>query len=244
MPRPPRLDFTDTFHHVFNRGNAKQAIFLDDEDRSFFLTKLLALKREADLLILAYCLMTNHFHLALRRGGIPLHKIMHRLLTVYAGYFNAKWAHIGHPFQGRYGNRPIMSDTDLMGVIRYVHLNPVEAGLARQPDDWPWSGHREIVHGRQELVEVDFVNGLFGGAEAYSAFVADRANNKQERIDLAALAGDHEPLLRGPLKTREATELRRDFVVEALRCGYRQSEIADYLGRTRGAISLLLTRKK
>lgn len=153
MARTTRRDAPDTCHHVYSRGNGKQAIFIDDEDRSFFLRRLIALAAELDFTIRAYCLMHNHFHLALQRGSTPLPKLMHRLLTAYSRVFNDRWNKVGHAFQGRYGSRLITSDADLMGVIRYIHLNPVAAGLVGQPSGWAWSSHRDILQGDSKIVD-------------------------------------------------------------------------------------------
>ena len=128
MPRQPRLDFQDTTHHIFHRGDGKEPIFLDDADRRFFLRRLRALQRELHFKLFAFCLMDNHFHLALKRAVVPLHKIMQRLLTAHARVFNDRWAKVGHTFQGRYGSRPVRSDADLMGLVRYIHLNRSKRG--------------------------------------------------------------------------------------------------------------------
>ncbi len=241
MPRQPRLDFEDTTHHAFHRGDGKEPIFLDDADRRYFLRRLRELQRELRFKLLAFCLMGNHFHLALKRGLVPMHKIMHRLLTSHARAFNDRWVKVGHTFQGRYGSRPIRSDADLMGIIRYIHLNPVEAGIAATPEAWPWSSHADLIARRSELIDVDFVLGLFGGVDNYLAFMKQPVR-AAERPSLDALAGAEAELLKGASRTTDAIVLRRRFVEEALRCGWRRSDVAAYLGRTRGAVTLLLQR--
>ncbi len=241
MPRKPRLDFPDTTHHLFNRGNGKQPIFVDDADRLFFIRRLAKLKAELDFRIFALCLMGNHFHLAIQRGVVPINKILHRLLTAHARFFNDKWQKVGHTFQGRYGSRPVKNDTDLMGLIRYIHMNPVEAGLADRPESWPWSGHEQILTGAKGIVDADLVRDLFGRVEGYRAFMR-QPQPKHEKTTLQEIAGAAVSEIRGDSTTREAVRLRTEFIEAALSCGYRRSEIAAYLGRTRAAVTMCLKR--
>lgn len=252
MARILRSDFPGTTHHVFGRGNGKQLLFRDGKDCTFFLWKLGKLKQELDFRIFAYCLMKNHYHFAIQTAAIQLRFIMQRLLTSYARVFNDRWNTVGHPFQGRYGARRCKDDNDLRGIIRYVHMNPVEAKLTSLPQDWKWSGHHAVIRGSDPLLDSDFVLDLFGGGEngrrGYTDWLKELPIIRQRPSldEIAASWGTEESvgLIRGAFKTAVVSELRRAFIMEALKSGYRRSAIATYLCRTPGAITLLLSRKK
>lgn len=241
MARKPRSDFADTFHHVFSRGNGRQTIFRDDEDRSFFVRRLDDLSHELDFSIFAYCLMDNHFHIALQRRSQPLKSLMHRLLTAYARVFNDRWNTVGHAFQGRYGSRLLKDDVDLVGVIRYIHANPVAAHAAGKADDWKWSGHRQLANSAKGILDTAFVLDLFGDAAAYATFMAQPAP-ASARASLAELAGSRKADIRGPGTDRATSAQRVGFIESALEAGYRRAEIARYLNRSAGAITKLLAR--
>ena len=248
MARSPRIDFPSAVHHVFGRGNGKQTVFLDDEDCSFFARRLGELKHELKFRVFAYCLMTNHYHLVIQTAEVALCRIMHRLLTAHARVFNDRWASVGHTFQGRYGSRLIGDDNALRTAIRYVHLNPVEAHLVPHAAAWTWTGHHGVLTGRDGLIERAFVLDLFGGSnEGYQAFLSEKTA-KVERPSLDMLAAESpldgaSDLIRGAAKTKQATDLRQLFAEEALRVGYRRSELAAYLNRSQAALSKLLRRR-
>lgn len=120
-------------------GVAGQDIFHDDADRVKFLEDLRSLVRGSGASLLAYCLMGNHFHLAIQVGTIALSSIMQRLLTRHSKAFNQRHDRKGHLFWGRYEANPCTDEKYLAALIRYIHLNPVRAGLVTKAEDWPWS---------------------------------------------------------------------------------------------------------
>jgi len=174
MARPQRLHFPTALFHVFARGNDKQAIFLDDADRVQFVHRLRLLKADCGFTLYAYCLMTNHFHLLVRVGEVPLSRIMHRLLSGYSHAFNRKWERRGHVFESRYHAIHCARDAYFAELLRYIHMNPVAAGLVARPEQWRWSGHRELVEGAGAgLVDRDFVLSMFGGGAASADALRD-----------------------------------------------------------------------
>src|SRR6266511_5793360 len=102
MARPPRLEFPRAVYHVVVRGNERREIFRDEEDREKYLDRLAHYREKSDFLVLAFCLMTNHVHLALRAGQFPLSRFMAGLQSSYTQWFNRKYKRAGHLFQGRY----------------------------------------------------------------------------------------------------------------------------------------------
>lgn len=143
MPRARRIDAPGLFHHVVVRGIERRLIFVDDEDRMDFLRRLERVLPESGMPCLAWALIPNHVHLLVRTAGVSVSRVMARIGTGYARRFNERHRRVGHLFQNRFLSRPIEDDGDLLGVIRYVHLNPVRHGLV--PDvsaleEYPWCG--------------------------------------------------------------------------------------------------------
>lgn len=139
MGRRPRVHFDGAIYHVFSRGVNRQAIFTDDRDRRAFLERLKKVCADASAEILAYCLMGNHFHLAIKVAAVPISVIMQRLETSYCLQFNYRHNRTGHLFQARYNSKICLTEKYLRTVIQYIVMNPVRAGLVSKPEDWPWS---------------------------------------------------------------------------------------------------------
>jgi putative transposase len=145
MGRKPRIYFPGAFYHVINRGNQRRKIYWDTADYEHMLRMLQDASQRYQLLVHAYCLMPNHFHLLAEVGEHPLELAMKSAETSYARYFNRRHRKIGHVFQARY--RAILCDKSsyLLELIRYIHLNPVRAKLVNRPEEWSWSSHRSYV---------------------------------------------------------------------------------------------------
>jgi putative transposase len=147
MPRKPREEFPGAVHHVFARGNAKQAIYRDDHDRGLYMLLLGQVVARQRWLCLAYCLMTNHVHLLVETPEPNLGRGMQRLHGLYAQTFNTRRRRSGHLFQGRFGAVAVRTDEQLLQAARYIALNPVEAGLCQKPAEWRWSSHAAVLGG-------------------------------------------------------------------------------------------------
>lgn len=148
MPRYARIDFPGAVHHVYARGIEKRDVFLDDEDRSELRRRILMNLEKFDSSCLAWAFLPNHFHIVFhsRKGNLP--DFMRCVLTGYANYFNRKYERVGHLFQNRYKSVLVGSMRYLLEVIRYVHLNPVRAGIVSSLDllsEYPWTSHCEIM---------------------------------------------------------------------------------------------------
>ena len=142
MSRPLRLQFPGAVTHVTSRGNAGQAIYLDDTDRVRFLDLLGREIEQQRWRCHAYCLMDNHYHLLVETPEANLSRGMGRLNMTYAQAFNRRHERAGHLFQGRYGAILVEKDSHLLELCRYLVLNPVRAGLVDTPMAWPWSSYR------------------------------------------------------------------------------------------------------
>jgi putative transposase len=147
VARPPRVELAGGIHHVYARGNRKQRLFFDDRDRWTYLRLLAAAVRNRGWHCLAYCLMGNHVHLVLETPEPNLGRGMQHLHGTFAQLLNKKYDLTGHAFEGRYRSVPILTDEQLWVTLRYIALNPVEAGLSRVPDEYRWSSHGALVRG-------------------------------------------------------------------------------------------------
>ncbi|MGI6622752.1 MAG: transposase [Acetivibrionales bacterium] len=145
MPRIPRKISDSGVYHIMVRGINKQDIFQDKEDRIIFLKKLKAVKERSECKVYAYCLMSNHVHLLIAEGKESIGQIMKRLGTAYAYWYNNKYDRVGHLFQGRFRSEPVNVDTYLLAALRYIHQNPVKAGITLSCNDYTWSSYHEYI---------------------------------------------------------------------------------------------------
>jgi len=142
MPRKPRIHVPGAVYHVILRGNARQEVFSDDRDRLRFYDILNKSYERFRHRILAFCLMSNHIHLAVQVGDIPLSRILQNVSQRYTQWFNWRHQKCGHLFQGRYKAVMVDADSYLLELAAYLHLNPVRAAIAQRPELYRWSSHR------------------------------------------------------------------------------------------------------
>jgi REP element-mobilizing transposase RayT len=148
MPRQPRLDAPGTLHHIMGRGIDRTKIFRSNADRKDFFNRLADLCREGALIAYAWAVMPSHFHLLLRTGNQPVSKSMRRLLTGYVVNFNRRHRRYGHLFQNRYKSIICEDDLYLLELTRYIHLNPLRAGIVDSVEKlsgYSWTGHSAIM---------------------------------------------------------------------------------------------------
>src|SRR4030065_998825 len=145
MARQPRIEFEGGFYHVIVRGNRRQKVFREENDFLKYLEFLGDYKDRYEFWLHAYVLMETHVHLLLETGPVPLSKILQGFNQRFTMYFNWRHGTVGHLFQGRY--KAILCDKDayLLSLVKDLHRNPVRAGIVRNPEEYPWSSHREYV---------------------------------------------------------------------------------------------------
>lgn len=182
MPRQPRLDVPGALHHIMVRGNNKTDIFSDDQDRDKFLHRLGENITQAKCSVYAWVLMSNHVHILFKSGKKGISTVMRKLLTWYAVYYNRRHKRSGHLFENRYKSILCEEDRYLLALIRYIHLNPMRAGMVKTLDDldrYPWSGHSAVMGKNEYLwMDTDYVLLQFNDAKrkaknAYRKFVAE-----------------------------------------------------------------------
>ena len=145
MARPLRLEFAGAIYHVTSRGDRREAIYDDDEDRAYWLDTIGRVCERFNWRVHAYCLMDNHYHLVIETIDANLSKGMRQLNGVYTQYYNRRHARAGHVFQGRFKAIHVDKETYLLELARYVVLNPVRAGMMKDIADWPWSSYPATV---------------------------------------------------------------------------------------------------
>lgn len=139
MARPIRVEFENAFYHVLNRGLEKRRIFQNNSDYDGFIKRLLEIYRRFDIVIYAYCLMPNHYHLFVKTPKPNLQKAMRHLNSSYTITFNKSHQRVGPLFQGRYKAILVEAESYAMELIRYIHLNPVRAKMVELPENYTCS---------------------------------------------------------------------------------------------------------
>lgn len=177
MPRPLRIQ-APGIYHVTCRGNRRQPIFTDDDDRGRYLALLGAVSRKLGWRCLAYCLMSNHVHLVLDVPDQTLSRGMQLLSGRYAQAYNRRHGWIGHLFQGRFHSVVVEEEGYSLELTRYVVLNPKRAGAVARAVDWRWSSHRALLGKERAPAFLDagwtlrqFGHNLRRARAAYAAFV-------------------------------------------------------------------------
>jgi REP element-mobilizing transposase RayT len=175
-----RRDEAPGIHHVTCRGNNRRPIFLTERDANDFLRRLTGTALKHGWKIYACCLMPNHYHSVIEIDERGMSRGFCELNTAYACSFNGRHRRINHVFGRRYWSGRIDDDAGLLGVCRYVLLNPVRSGLVRDPAAWRWSSYRETVglaHSDLPLARAEllahFAAAPLPAASRFRAFVRD-----------------------------------------------------------------------
>lgn len=187
MARPLRIEYPGAFYHVTSRGNEQKDVFKSQKDREKFLSYLESATERYGAVIHAYCLLSNHYHILLETPAGNLSQIMRHINGAYTIYFNIKRKRAGHLFQGRFKAILVEADEYATELSRYIHLNPVRAGIVARPEEYQWSSYRNYIgQGKTpEWLKTDFILGYFGNRAAatekkYREFVEDLIGKEYE----------------------------------------------------------------
>ncbi len=165
MPRRPRLFIEGLTYHVFNRVGRGEAPFKLGGEAERFVGLLQDVKRRDGLAVLAWCIMPNHYHLAVRAASVPLWRSIRSLQHAYTRAFNRRCKVLGPLWQARYKARPLRDTDALLRVIAYIHLNPVSSKIVTDPARYRWCGHGELLRrAARPVIDADLVYSLFGGS--------------------------------------------------------------------------------
>ncbi|MEQ1918239.1 MAG: transposase [Elusimicrobiota bacterium] len=217
------------------RGVEGRDIFIDDQDRLRFMNELRRYERESGAQILAYCLMGNHFHLAIRVALTPLGAFMRRLMGGYAAAFNHRHDRLGHLFQARHKANLCLDDRYLATLIHYIHMNPVRAGIVSSPHEWRWSSFKPTNESIPNLDNFDPWN------NAGPALDLKRTTLDSQPLDLIGAStstqcGVTTDDLQAPGRQAKIVAARRRFVLEAINNGHTLAAAARWLKTTRSTV--------
>ena len=171
-------------YHLYNRGNNRQHIFLESENYLYFLRQLRRYLLPVVIDVIAYCLMPNHYHLLIFLKTDDLSRPMQRFSLSYTKAINKRYARVGALFQGRFKAAIVETDPYLLHLSRYIHLNPVLAGLVKQPENWEYSSYQEYVGVRQgSLPSPQAVLSQFPSSSDYQRFVQSYMDSDKKIIE-------------------------------------------------------------
>ena len=160
MPRGPRKKSSSGIYHIMLRGINRQTIFEDDEDRIKFLETLKNYKDISKYQIYSYCLMDNHIHILMKEIEEPISTTIKRICASYVYWYNHKYERCGHLFQERFKSEIVETDGYFLTVLRYIHQNPVKAGIIKSVADSKWTSYHEYTE-RANMIDIDFGLGSF-----------------------------------------------------------------------------------
>lgn len=162
MSRNKRVYTDSGLYHVMLRGINRQQIFFDDEDCEMFLQVLRECKKEDHFQVHAWTLMGNHVHLLLKTADETISLVMKRISGRFVIRYNQKYQRVGHLFQDRFRSEPINQEAYYLHVFRYIHLNPLRAGMETRLGDYPWSSIFCYMGVNDDLTDSEFAMGIFG----------------------------------------------------------------------------------
>lgn len=255
MARPLRIQYSDAWYHVMNRGRNRAKIFCSREDYTAFIELLKNASSLWKVRIAAYCLMSNHYHLLIQTPEANLSRCMRHINGLYTQYFNRKYKSDGPLFRGRYKSIVIDGDSYLLELVRYIHRNPLGAGLVKRLEDYSWSSHSAYISKGNEgnWLHKDFVLSILeenksNRRQAYLNFVKQEVPKtlsslyEKKKLPLILGAKDFIDGLKQKYHNKtgikEVSQVKELFLdksrIEEAVCGVYQIEVADLLKSRRG----------
>ena len=255
MPRRKRGDEPNTIHHVIQRGNNRNYIYEDTQDKREFLSILSTAITTYDAVLLQYVLMDNHYHLLIRVGDQPLSAFVRFLNRSYSLYYNKRYNRIGTIYGGRYKSYLLSETEKFFSTVRYIVRNPVKAGLSATPAEYRWSGHASVFTHQPCIIDKATLLAYFSPdtdlalkrykectehetwtAQVGFATIIDRKKETTERLgclldqllserDLA----DHRNMVVSGAKSPLSRDLRSSFTHLAIADGHALKDIAAFL---------------
>ncbi|WP_422487151.1 transposase [Gudongella sp. DL1XJH-153] len=178
MARGPRIRSESGIYHVMLRGLDKRDIFLDDEDRIRFIEGMTKAKEKSEFILYGYCIMDNHIHILLKEAE-DIGTIIKRITVGYIGWHNRKYERTGHLFQNRFRSEPVETEGYLLTVMRYIHQNPVKAGITKRPIEYKWSSYTDyekIYRNVETIVDGELARSYFPTYKSFEEYM----NTKNE----------------------------------------------------------------
>jgi len=229
MPRRAREKSSSGIYHVVLRGINKQRIFEDDQDNQKYLETIKTYKENSGYEIYAYCLMSNHIHLLMKEGKEDLGVAFRRIGASYVYWYNWKYSRRGHLFQDRYKSEAVETDKYFLAAMRYIHQNPMKAGMVKEIQAYPWSSYGEYIK-KPEICDTQFALSLFS-ANSKEALSLWEKFNKEINNDYCLEYDDNARLndseaaeliqnitdVKSPSEIQNFEKHKRDYVIKKLK---------------------------
>lgn len=255
MPRRERNDAPSTIHHVIQRGNNRNYIYEDTQDKREFLSILSTAVTKYDSVLLQYVLMDNHYHLLIRLGDQPLSIIIWYLNRTYSLYYNKRYNRTGTIYGDRYKSYIVPSSQKFFSTVRYIVRNPVKAGLSSTPAEYRYSGHASVLTSLSSIIDKAALLAYFSPdtdlalkryrectehekwtAQVGFATIVDHKKETTERLGclLDQLLSerdliDHRNMVVSGAKSPLSRELRSSFINRAIADGHALKDISAFL---------------
>ncbi len=248
MGRRPRVEIKGGVYHVIQRGNNREYIFSENDDKRYLLEMVNHYKEVMNFKLLGYVFMDNHYHMVLKTLDARLQDIMHRINSKYSKYYNYHNERTGHVFENRYKGIIVYDQRYLFSLLRYVHQNPVKAKMCERVKDYPWSSDSFYRKNRRGgIVDIDYILNMFSrnrqqAINAYSRFMdADKMEEEDTFEGVAAIGAKEEaseeetsnakqvPLIQRKSLDEILGEVTRDKAIyEAVKSGSRRRYLTSY----------------
>lgn len=232
------------FYHVINRGVERRDVYLDDEDRLYFLSIVEQTGRLYLFEVHSFCLMNNHYHLLLETKSNNLSLIMHQINFKYSIYFNSRYKRVGHLWQGRFKSWYVYDDKYLAVLVKYIEFNPIKSGIVKKIGEYPWAMSSNNVNStvfnfallEQVDLKTDFSN---CDAKKLNNFIGAKIKLKDSRVVKV------EKKLLASYFVMDASKFKREVgIADALTDGYSQVEVGKFLGLSNVSISKIYKNYK
>jgi len=240
MPRKERYQEAG-YYHIINRGVERRAIYLEPEDYEFFLDLLLKFTKEYEIIIHAFCLMTNHYHLLLETKQANLSKAIQSVNDKYAKYFNKKYKRSGHLWQGRYKSYPLFDDAHFWIVAKYIERNPIKANMVNDIALYRFQSFFQWKYKHTYFTLLDNSMIFDMTYDEYADYVSSEIVYKSPK--LITKEGGKFKVLSERLETffeQDRDISRNENIKKACDYGYTKSEIASFLNVSHTAISKVI----
>ncbi len=241
MARSGRIKSSTGIYHIMVRGINKQNIFLGEVDYLKYISLLEGYKNKIGFELYAYCLMDNHLHLLIKEGNEDISNTMKRIGVGYVSWFNWQYNRSGHLFQGRFKSEPVENEKYLLTVLRYIHYNPIRAGLVKDIRDYKWSSYREYI-GQNKIINTEFILEIFSKNRGKSIQIFQDFHKKEDGGTCIRFEEKKKTL-----SDKEVRDLvLKNYKINLINLGKEKEEIQDeiilYLRRKEGVSLRQLSR--
>ena len=173
------------FYHIYNRGNRKSKIFLDERDYLRFLERAGIYKNKCEVEILCYCLMPNHFHFLIRQEmNLSISRLILKVCTGYSKYFNRNYNRVGSLFQDQFKSVHVKTNEQLLWLSAYIHSNPSVAKMKIKNQDYPYSSYKDYYNNEEGIVKKSMIMSQFTSGKDYGQFVSEAERSIIEKREM------------------------------------------------------------